>query len=102
MTIATNPISKHYKGLPCMLGEMVCRIVGEDEISTWGYINGERVPSIPIVCTPHGSIIMSGRFYLSEITEEGLQKLKDYETELEKEGKEMYGGKLTKVEINNL
>lgn len=96
--LAKNPLKKHYKGLPCMLGEVVGRIVGEHESGNWGEINGEKCHSVPLLGTPHGSVIKSGKFYLDEITEEGLAKLKAYENEVIANNDELYGGKLTEEE----
>lgn len=92
--LAKNPLQKHYIGLPCMLGEVVGRIVGEHESGSWGEINGEKVFSIPEFSTPHGTIMKAGRFYIDEITEEGMKRLLDYEAELKINGKEMYAGRL--------
>lgn len=97
MQIAENPIKKHYAGLPCMLGDVVGRIVGEDESGSWGVIDGERVFSIPKFSTPHGTIFKVGRFYLSEITEEGMKQLTAYEEELKAKGEKLYAGLLDKT-----
>lgn len=85
-------LSKHHKGLPCMLGDIVGRIVGESNIGSWGDINGERLFSVPLMATPHGTIITVGRFYLNEITEDGMERLLAYENELMSSGSEMYAG----------
>jgi len=91
--IAKNPLKKYEKGLPCMLGEIVGRIVGEGE-GSWGYINDVHMFSIPLFATPHGTVIETGVLYLSEITEEGMKKLEDYEKDVKTQGKELYAGKL--------
>ena len=31
-----TPIEEYYKGLPCMLGEAVGKIVGESDEGSWG------------------------------------------------------------------
>ena len=93
MTLAKNPLKKHYIGLPCMFGEAVFRVIGEHESGSWGNINGEDVFSVPLIATPHGTIIHSGRFYLDEITEEGMQKLIAFEEHAKDQGKELYAGK---------
>lgn len=98
-TIAKNPIKKHYKGMPCMMGESVMRIVGESEKGSWGYINGEHVPSIVLVSTPHGTVIESGRFFLDEITEDGMNQLLEYEKDAST-GTNYYANKLTPEEIS--
>ena len=97
--LAKNPISKHYMGMPCMLGEMVGRIVGESDEGSWGIENGERCYSIPLFSTPHGTVIKTGKFYLSEITEDGLKQLSIYENELKGEGDVLYAGKINDVEL---
>lgn len=95
LKLATNPLKNHYIGLPCMLGEVVGRIIGEAEEGSWATNeNGEDIYSIPLFCTPHGTIIKTGRFYLDEITEEGKARLESYENELKAENKELYAGKL--------
>ena len=92
--LAKNPLKKHYKGLPCMMGEVVGRIVGEHESGSWGEINGEKVFSVPEFSTPHGTLIRTGRFYIDEISEEGMKRLLAYEEELKLQGKVMYAGRL--------
>lgn len=93
--LAKNPINEHYKGLPCMIGEVVGRIIGEADEGSWAINeNGDKIYSIPLLCTPHGSIIKTGRFYLDKITEEGMKKLEAYENELKANNKEMYVGRL--------
>lgn len=97
--ISTNPIKKYYHGLPCMLGKVVGRIVGESKKGSWGYINDVEMFSIPQIGTPHGSIVETGVLYLSEIDEEGMKKLLEFEKDcVEKDG-ELYGGKLTEEEM---
>jgi hypothetical protein len=96
--LAKNPIKKYKLGLPCMLGQVVGRIVGESEdMGSWGYINSERMYSIPLFGTPHGSIIKTGVLYLSEIDEEGMKRLEEYEKDAKEKGKELYAGKLESV-----
>lgn len=87
-----RPLKEYELGLPCMLGEVVCRIVGESDDGSWGEINGVKAYSIPLVATPHGSIIKTGFLRLSEITEEGMQKLLAYEEQVKSEGKQLYAG----------
>ncbi len=96
--LAKNPLKKHYKGLPCMFGESVCRVVGEHENGSWGEINGERVHSVPLIASPHGTILKAGRFFLDEITEEGMVKLLAFEQDALANNVELYGGKLTEEE----
>lgn len=90
--LAENPIARHYIGMPCMFGEAVCRIVGESEKGSWGNINGFKVPSIPLLATPHGTVIELGRFYIDKITKEGLKKLEEYENAAVSEGRDVYLG----------
>ncbi len=90
--LAKNPIQKHYKGMPCMYGEAVARVVGESEKGSWANIDGELVFSIPLISTPHGTVIEAGRLHIDDITEEGLIKLEAYEAELKESGKEIYAG----------
>lgn len=97
--LSKNPLQEHYLGLPCMLGDVVGRIVGEHESGSWGKINGFQVFSVPEFGTPHGTIIKNGRMFLSEITEEGKKILQAYEDEAAKEGKQLYAGRL--IAFNN-
>ncbi len=93
--IATNPINNHYIGLPCMLDEVVGRIIGHVDGCFWGFLNSEQsVPSQVLFCTPSGTVISTGRMFVGEITVEGLQKLMKFETELLDSDEELYGGHL--------
>jgi hypothetical protein len=88
-------LKDYYKGLPCMLGETVGRIVGESDKGSWGKINGVEMFSMPLFSTPHGTIIKTGIMHLSNITDEGLKKLSEYEKKaIENENIEFYGGYL--------
>lgn len=89
-----NPIKEYRHGLPCMLGEVVGKIVGESDDGSWGEVNGVKMYSIVLFATPHGSVIKTGVRKLSEITEEGLKKLEGYEDELKSKGETMYNGML--------
>jgi hypothetical protein len=90
-----NPIDEYYNGLPCMLGEVVGKIVGESGEGSWGQINGSEMYSIPLFATPHGTIIKTGVAKLSKITDEGLAKLLEHEQEVMISGKQLYDGKIT-------
>ena len=81
-------------GTPKMLGEAVGRIIGFSDKGTMATINGLEGCSILIWSTPHGSEIETGRFYLNDITPEGLEKLNGYESELKKENKPLYNNKI--------
>lgn len=96
--IADNPIKKHYLGLPCMFGDSVGRIVGEAEEGSWANVNGENCFSIPLFSTPHGTIIKTGKFFLGEITEAGMTKLKEYEQQVRDSNGLLYGGRLKEIE----
>ncbi len=88
-------IQKYEKGYPCMLdNSIVGRIVGEHESGTWGEIDGRKYFSIPLFATPHGTIIQTGLFTLSDITNEGVERLEKYEKECKDKNIELYGGKL--------
>ncbi len=87
-------ITKYEIGLPCMLGESVGKIVGESEKGSSGILNGERFFSIVHFSTPHGTVIETGIVYLNDITEEGLEKLKQYEEDVKLKHLEPYNGKL--------
>lgn len=94
MEISKNMIKEYKKGLPCMMGEVVGRIVGESEEGSWGEINGIEFFSMPLFSTPHGTIIKTGVMYLSEITDEGIDKLLKHEEDVKVSGDELYGGRL--------
>jgi hypothetical protein len=84
-----NSIKKYEIGYPCMLGNVVGRIVAESPNSgSWGYINGIRAYSIVHFGTPHGSLIETGVAYLAELTEEGKIRLDEYEKDALKTQKE--------------
>lgn len=72
-----NPIEEYYVGLPCMLGEVVGKIVGESDEGSWGEINGVKMYSIPLFSTLSGTVIKTGIRRLSKITDDGLKKLSD-------------------------
>ena len=94
-----NPIKEYYKGLPCMLGEGVGRIVGESGEGGWGEIGGVMMYSIPMFCSPHGTMIRTGVMKLSQITEDGLKKLKGYEDELIAKGDIPYNDLLEEFKV---
>jgi hypothetical protein len=74
---------------------IVGRIVGQcEEDGSWGEINGVRAFSISLIATPHGSIVKSGLFHLSDLDDADMEKLLGYEKELKDAGKELYAGKL--------
>jgi hypothetical protein len=97
--VTKNPIKKYERGLPCMFGQVVGRIVGESDKGSWGYINDVRMFSIPFFATPHGSVIETGVLYLSEITEEGMVKLKEFEADAKAKGNELYDGRINDIEL---
>lgn len=87
-------INDYYVGMPCMLGDTVGRIIGESDEGSWGRINGIDMFSMPLFATPHGTVIKTGIFYLSPITNDGNDKLSFYENLAKEEGIELYAGKL--------
>lgn len=96
--ITNNILDDYYVGMPCMLGQVVGKIVGESDEGSWGEINGVKAFSIPLFSTPHGSVIKTGFLKLSKITEDGLELLEKYEG-MAKENPEKfkyYGGYLEK------
>ena len=96
--ISSNPIKTTKLGYPVMLGEVVGRIVGYPEDSaTLTNDNGELEYARVHIGTPHGSIIVSGRFHVSEITPEGVEKLLNYEEELRYNFKPLYNGVLDDI-----
>lgn len=95
--IAEKPVGTSAFGHPVMIGEAVGRIVGHASNGSWGVINGKPQHSVLEIGTPHGSVITSGRMFVSEITPDGLERLKSHESILIGEGKEPYGGRLKDV-----
>lgn len=88
VNLAKKPINEHYKGLPCMLGDVVGRIIGQADDGSWSTNeNGNEIYSIPLFATPHGSIIKTGRFYLDKITDEGMKNWKHMKMILKKKMK---------------
>lgn len=98
--ISSNPIKEYKHGLPCMLGDVVGRIIGESEKGSWGYTNEIKMFSIPLFATPHGTVIQTGVLYLSEMIEESMKKLIEYEDDVKSKNDELYAGKLTEEEMN--
>ncbi len=96
---AKTVIKECRNGYPCMFGEAVVRIIGESGEGSWGEINGKQYYSVPLVASPHGTIIKTGIFYLTEITEEGMGRLLAYEKELRANGEELYAGKLSESDL---
>lgn len=99
MIFSRNPIKKYEIGLPCMLDEVVGRIVAESGDGSWGEINGQNMYSMPLFATPHGTVFKTGVLKLSQITSDGLEKLREYDKELIESGSEMYAGYYT-ISIN--
>jgi hypothetical protein len=93
--IAEKPIQSTNLGHPVMLGEIVGRIVGyPEDVATIRDAFGDIEYARVLVGTPHGSVISAGRFHVSEISEEGMEKLLNYEEELRYDFKPLYNGKL--------
>ena len=82
-----------------MFSGAVCRITGEHKSSTWTEIDGERVPTFPEFATPQGSVMVSERIYLEEITDEDMERLLNYEEKLRLSGEGLYSGRLSEEEI---
>lgn len=104
MQIAENPIQENYIGLPCMLGEAVGRIVGYDKnCTTLIDHNNNTLYSIVLFATPHGSVIQSGRFYINEITDEGMKQLMEYEEDAKiKNNGKLYDGRISVEKVEQL
>lgn len=79
-------------GDPCMMGEVVGRIIAAAEGCEWREINGKLVPSQVIFSSPHGTMVKTGRFHLQPITEEGMSRLEEYEKDAVKQTGIMYRG----------
>ncbi len=84
-------------GYPVMLDNIVGRIVGYSDKGSWGYINDVKIFSIPMIGTPHGSVIDSGVMYLEEMTPEGMFKLETYEDEIRYSLEPIYNGVLDNI-----
>jgi len=95
--INENPLKEYKNGLPCMFGDVVGRIVGEGDGGSWGLINDVEIYSIPLFGTPHGSIIKTGVLYLSEMSDDGMVKLLEFENDVKTKGDELYFGKLNDI-----
>ncbi len=87
-------IDNYYKGMPCMFGTVVGKIVGESEEGSWQKINGVNMFSIPLFATPARTVVKIGLSYLTKITVEGLGKLNQCESEIINNGGAVYGGHL--------
>ncbi len=98
--ISTKSIRKHFLGMPCMMGNVVGRIIGEEDGCIWQEFDGEKVPSIIKFSTPHGTITSCGRFKVNEITVEGLKKLLELENEVYQSNGKLYNGKLTDIDFS--
>ena len=88
-----NSLKKYEHGYPCMIQDLVGRTVGESEEGSWGMINGENMFSVPVFATPHGTIIETGVLHLSEITDDGMITLLQYEADAKEKKIPLYGGK---------
>lgn len=102
MEIAENPIKENYIGLPCMLGETVGRIVGYGENCATIVHNNHTLYSVILFSTPHGSIIKSGRLYLSQITDEKMNTLIEFEKDAQSKEINLYAGKISLKELETL
>lgn len=87
-------LDEYYIGMPCMLGDVVGKIVGESEKGSMGVINDVQMFSIVLFGTPHGTIIETGISHLSKITEDGAVKLFELECEAKRTGHQLYHNKL--------
>ena len=77
--LATLPIKSYELGMPVRIGKVVGRLIGESNKGSRGIINGVEMPSIVLISTPHGSIIESGIFYVSEADDDDMDKLRAFE-----------------------
>ena len=92
---ATNQVKGFIKGLPCMYGKIVCRMVGvHPQMGKYETVNGLLTHSYPIIMTPHGTAMNPGVEYVSEITQDGMDMLLELETEMREEGEKLYDGYL--------
>jgi hypothetical protein len=92
--LSDMPIKSYELGMPVMLGEVVGRIIGESEKGSRGIINDVEMPSIIKISTPHGSVLETGIFYVSEIDDEGMDKLRAFEKDCREKKQELYTGVL--------
>jgi len=92
--LATLPIKSYELGMPVRIGKVVGRLIGESEKGSRGLINGVEMPSIVIFSTPHGSVIESGIFYVSEMDDEDMDRLRAFEKDAKEGGEELYNGAL--------
>lgn len=70
-------------GAPFSVRGVLGRISGSagDKYET-AEVNGiAGVPSNVLLCTPHGTVIKTGIFYLKELTDEEIKRLKEYESD---------------------
>ena len=81
-------------GHPCMMGEVVGRIVGHCDDGSKGDVNGIEMHSIVEFSSPHGTIFKTGVFHLSEMTDKGMEQLKDYEQQAKESDCKYYADKL--------
>lgn len=95
--IAENRITEYYKGLPCEFSGVYGRIVGESKKGSWGKINGVDMFSIPLFCTPHGTVIEIGVLRLTKINDNSMKKLLELEEEAIKENIIIYNGLLDNI-----
>ena len=79
---ALNPIELYIKGMPCMYGDAVGRLVAVHPIGEYVLKNGTMSHTHPIFMTPHGTALNPTIAYISKITNYGMQKLLIFEAEL--------------------
>ena len=57
------------------------RIVKHEPEGSAGFVNGVKVWSIVLFCTPHGTTFKTGIFHLHQLTEEEKKQLYLYEAD---------------------
>jgi hypothetical protein len=96
-------INNYCTGYPCKMGstgnEVFGRIIGEHEDGSWGEINGKKMFSIPMFCTPGGNILKTGIVHLKDLNEEDLEKLYGFE---QHPSSTQYNQKLNGVDLKSI
>lgn len=96
---ATNIVKGFLKGLPCMYGDILCRMVAvHPQQGKYKMIDGILTHTNPLILTPHGTALNPSYEYVSEITEAKQIELLAIEKEIKDENGKLYDGYLKESE----
>lgn len=98
--IPKEPVKAFIKGLPCMYGHSVCRMIGNHPSQgKTTMIDGLLSHTNILIMTPHGTGMNPGTRFISEITKSGMIDLLDYDADLRNSKQKMYDGMLNEKDL---